>query len=413
MARLLISAAHTVENPGAVYQDLREADLTRKLLGLCLPLLDAKKIEYKAVPLDLPLWQRIEWINNTGFTEANGDIFVELHINDGGKRGIEGWFRGNADSNNRSQKLTETLVNHISKLTGYQNQGSKSEYEHELTSLLILNATNPTGTCVESLYIDNPEDIAIIKDEEKFKKLAESIVDGIDEFLKNEKTLTTSTPANNQNVDTNANSVNNNANTSSSAPSNTPITFNTTTPALPVNPLPQFPPAPSFSTPATSQSSGMLMDREKRKEMIKDVYKKVFDKEISQSDLNLYLNQGVSEEELYKKLIDSKEYKDLLKDGKESKELRTSVQKLESEVALLRSTVSDTKALQDSQNALLQQKNILIQRLYQELQLRGVISPGQNIKSGDASNNSTSSNPQSKKKFGRRLFERAMRITNV
>ena len=143
MARLLISAAHTMENPGAVFQDLREADLTRKLLVLCLPLLDAKKIEYKAVPLDLPLPQRIEWINNTGYSEAQGDIFFEIHINDGGKRGIEGWHKGNSSPTNRSQRFTKTLVDNICKVTSYQNQGAKSEYEHELTSLLILNSTNP------------------------------------------------------------------------------------------------------------------------------------------------------------------------------------------------------------------------------------------------------------------------------
>lgn len=412
MARLLISAAHTVENPGAVFQDLREADLTRKLLTFCLPLLDAKKIEYKAVPLDLPLWQRIEWINNTGFSEAQGDIFVELHINDGGKRGVEGWFKGNADVNNRSQKLTETLVNHICKVTGYQNQGSKSEYEHELTSLLVLNATNPTGTCIESLYLDNPEDIAIIKDESKFRKLAESIVDGIEEFLKIDKTNTSN--QDNTGVVDNTQGGDINKNVAVQPSSNSPINFSTvnTQPATP-SPLPFSTPFPSPTPSSTSQSSGMLMDREKRKEMIKEVYKKIFDKDISQSDLNLYLNQGVSEEELMKKLIESKEFKDLVKDGKDSKELRNSIQKLEGEVALLRSTVSDTKALQDSQNALLQQKNILIQKLYQELQIRGIVSPGQNLKPRDPSAPVNSGSAPVKKRFTRRLFESAMRVTKV
>jgi N-acetylmuramoyl-L-alanine amidase len=88
--RLVVSAAHTSASPGAIFKDLREFDLTRKILDKLLPHLTKEKIEHKAVPADLNLLKRIDWINDTGYTEENGDLFLEIHINDGNKRGLEG-----------------------------------------------------------------------------------------------------------------------------------------------------------------------------------------------------------------------------------------------------------------------------------------------------------------------------------
>ena len=448
MARLLISAAHTMENPGAVYQDLREADLTRKLLALCLPHLDAKKIEYKAVPLDLPLIQRIEWINNTGYSEAQGDIFVELHINDGGKRGVEGWYRGNASPDNRSQRLATTIVDYVCKTSGYQSQGAKSEYEHELTSLLILNSTNSTGTCVELLYLDNPEDIAILKDDAKMNDLAKTIVDSISEFIKDDATKPLPQP-NQQNAIAN----NNGAIFDTQVPA--PTTVQAPIPASPLpmsapfaapapSPFSANPPsfggsapsfggggfggAPSFGggaqgfgggmggfgapKPAGAGNNGMLMDREQRKTMIKETYQKIMGKEISQNDINYYLNLGVSKQELIEKLVEHADFQALVNDGASAKELRLQIQKLEGEVALFQSNLNDTKALQTSLAQLLEQKNIMIQRLYQELQNNKILIDGQHI---DSYKPKTISGGGTKapETTGRKLFKRMMKIAKV
>jgi len=445
MPRLLISAAHTMENPGAIFQDLREADLTRRLLALCLPHLDAKKIEYKAVPLDLPLIQRIEWINNSGFSEAQGDIFVELHINDGGKRGVEGWYKGNAYPDNRSQRLTQTLVDHVCKTTGYQNQGSKSEYEHELTSLLILNSTNPAGTCIELLYLDNAEDIAIIHDNNKMSDLAKTVVEGIEAFLKDDATRPKPQPDLSLQVQNNNGSVFNSQIQGGNVhpsfpPGNTsiPNSFNPApqTPSFGGAITPYNPPsaggfAPGQSNfgggqgfggnnfgglpkpPAGSGNNGMLMDREQRKEMIKRTYEKIMGKEMNQNDINYYLNLGVSEDELIKKLVDHADFQAIVKDGAEVKELRTKIQKLEGGVALLNSNLNDTKSLQTSMAQLLEQKNIMIQRLYQELQAHKIILEGQHIDSIKPRTIGDEGSGKSRETAGRKIFKRMMKIAKV
>lgn len=186
MPRVLISAGHTVMDPGQIYGDLREADLTRKIAPKIIPYLQQAGVEVQGVPLDLPLLQRVEWINNTGYTTENNDVLIEVHVNDGGKRGIEAWFEG--EGGNNSQKLAKVVVDTLCADTGYQNQGIHAEHEHELRSLTFLNRTKPAALLLETLYIDNPDDIALLKDETKLEELAKSIAKGILKYFgKDEK----------------------------------------------------------------------------------------------------------------------------------------------------------------------------------------------------------------------------------
>ncbi|BCX13715.1 MAG: hypothetical protein KatS3mg085_247 [Candidatus Dojkabacteria bacterium] len=80
MKRVLLSAAHTLDAPGQVKGDLKEAELTRKILKFCIPYLEKKQIEFKTVPLDMNLLDRIDWINKTGYSESEGDVFSLKYI---------------------------------------------------------------------------------------------------------------------------------------------------------------------------------------------------------------------------------------------------------------------------------------------------------------------------------------------
>lgn len=359
MPRLLISAAHTLENPGEIFGGLREADLTRNILKKTLPYLEKHNIEFQAVPLDLQLLKRIDWIRSTGYSKEQGDIFVEIHVNDGGKRGIEGWFDGNATPDNNSQKLADTVVKGICQKTGYPNQGVKSEYEHELGSLIILNQSNVYATAIECLYIDNQEDIEILKSETKLDQLAKAIADSINDYIKTVAPTVTFKKANESSsqsgvLASNQGSAFQNPTTSTLTPLNT-------------NPV--------------SAGKPLLMDREERKEMIKKIFLKILGKEPNQNDLNYHLNTGVAEQDLIKKLIDGEEHAKLIKDALEHKELSDKVSKLSSELEQWKTNIEDTKAMQETMNRLLEHKNMLIIRLNQELENHNVIVRGGHIDS--------------------------------
>lgn len=363
-------------DPGQIYGDLREADLTRKIAPKVIPYIEKAKIEVKGVPLDLPLLQRVEWINNTGYTDTAGDVCVEIHVNDGNKRGIEAWFRG--EGGNNSQKLAKVLVDTICAETGYQSQGIKAEHQHELRSLIFLNRTNPATVLLETLYIDNPEDIAILKDDAKLEELAKSIAKGILKYLgkdmEGNDLPEDQKPKYDDLKPVPAPPAPNPADMfgglglddddmfgglgGSGMPKFTPPApvAPPTTPTVP-SPIGNL---PSFTTPRPGiggMGSGGMMDREQRREMIKKNYVKFLGREPSPSDMNYFLSNGINEQDLIQKMVDSQEHQDLVKSKQELADAKQKITDLESENAKLKSSQKDQAELMKNLQTLLEHKN--------------------------------------------------------
>lgn len=362
MRRLVVSAAHTSISPGSVYKDLREFDLTRKILELVIKHLDKEKVEYKAVPVDLILTDRIDWINNTGYTEENGDVFVEIHVNDGNKRGIESWYSGSKDDNENNSKIfTEFVQKELISLTKFDDQGAKSEYEHELTSLLILNQTKPIAAAFELLYLDNEEDYKILKDESKIDVLAENLVKAIKKYIDNPPKLfppkkPSSAPTPWGNI----------GSTDFSAPFGDDLFGGMGGSGGPTN-----------TAQNASGSANITMDRNQRKDMITATYKKLLGRDPGQHELNQNLNAGVSEEQLIKKIIDSKEFDDFIKKASEFDDTKQKMTALDADVQKHKSQINDLQIMQKQLQSLLDHKNAHIKQMQDELVSKGLMKPGE------------------------------------
>jgi hypothetical protein len=363
MSRLIISAAHTLESPGVIVGNLKEAELTRSILKKAIPYLEASDIEYKAVPLDLPLMQRINWINEQGFTEQAGDLFIEIHINDGGKRGFEFWYSGNAGPDNNSQKLADEIMDYLVKKTGYTKQGVKSEHEHELGSLLILNQTKTISAALELLYIDNEEDQTILKDDSKLDELAKYLVEAITEFIKKFPDIGKSwKPPVEKDTDFDD------------------MLDDDFDLGMPSPTLPAFPSVPKALTkpvPQAGKSAPLMMDRAEREKMIKEIYLKLIGKDIPQALLNQYLNLGVSEEEVRAKIIDSDDFKAMVTDAKGYKDEKDKATRAESELLTIRGKITDLETMVGTMQKVIDYKNKKIGEMQQELERRGITLPGQ------------------------------------
>lgn len=361
--RLIISAAHTLMSPGEVYGDLREADLTRKIIKMLVPHLQKQNIEHKVVPLDLHLLKRIDWINGTGYSEETDDLLLEIHINDGGKRGIEAWYSGKDEQYNRGKVASEFILEELTKKTKHESQGAKSEYDHELGSLLILNQTKPISIAFELLYIDNDEDNKILKDDKKLDELSKALAESLSAYFSSDK----SKPDPN-------------------APKKAP------------DKAPNFPGVGSFGGPSnfsnsmdkkspfdfdagdddsSSKSGNMIMDREERKKMIIDTYKKLLGKEPKQSDINYFLNAGITEEELVKRVFKSKDHKQLVENAKEYDELKKTSSQMESDLLEQKGKLADLEEINRNLNNLLQYKNYQIAQMNNVLIVNGVIREGE------------------------------------
>lgn len=408
MARIIVSAGHTNDQPGTVVNGIREVDLTRKIAAEVTKELRANDIITLSVPPNLDLARRIAWINQTGYREEDGDLAVEIHINEGGKSGVEGWHQ--ADKTN-SIELTKSIAGEIKTALGWETQGIKSEYDHELGSLAFLHNTNPIASLVECGYIDNAEDMKILQSDDGVKKLGKAIAQGILKYLG--KTSTTPKSETQQDISNN---------TQSTAPAN-PAPIQT----LPTNNIPttdQFASNPnqssstpplggSYQPPSSMPPSGMssgtgggfanpsmggganfggggggnnfgsgasrpgvggtggggYMNREERKDMIKNNYIKILGREPSQSDLNYFLNLGTNEDQLIKRMVDSQEHADLVKSRQEVIKTKETLAKQTSDILYLRTRVADQQGIIKNLNQLLIQKNRAIYRL--NLALRG------------------------------------------
>ncbi|MBD3280666.1 hypothetical protein GF389_04035, partial [Candidatus Dojkabacteria bacterium] len=181
MARIIVSAGHTNDQPGTISDGIREVDLTRKVASEVVKELRKADIVTLSVPPNLDLARRIAWINQTGYTEEDGDLAIEIHINEGGKSGIEGWHQ--ADKSN-SIDLTKSVTDQVKQALDWEIQGIKSEYEHELGSLAFLHNTNPIASLLECGYMDNPDDLKILKSDDGVTKLAIAIAKGVLNHLK-------------------------------------------------------------------------------------------------------------------------------------------------------------------------------------------------------------------------------------
>jgi len=377
MPRLVISSAHTSLSPGSKYKDLTEFAVAKKILQKAIPYLEKNKIEFKTVPVDIPLFERIKWINKSGFNAKDGDLFIEIHVNDGGKRGFEGWFSGKDQDGNNSKTFSKFIVDELAKITGYDNQGVKSEYDHDLGSLLVLNQTEQISTAVEFLYIDNEEDYALLKDDSKLDELGKALADAVKKWTDNPPKL-------------NENDSSQVKKDPSKPFGGVPLPKTANNPALsPLNPKPfgnsnsnagVAPPALGGSQNASNSSSGssnMIMDRDERKKMIEKNYKKYLGKEPKPADMSYYLNSGISEDELLKKIITSKEHEELVKDAKEAEEIRKEKTKLESDKVKFENRARDLEAMMRNLQELLKHKDGQLRQMHEEMQRRGVIRQGE------------------------------------
>ena len=177
MARVVISSGHTSDNPGVVANGLREYDVARKIARYTLKYVRQCGIISLSTPPNMDLAQRIQWINSTGYTAESNDIAIEIHINDGGKSGIEGWYYG--DGQNASQDMTNKVVDSLITQINLPNIGVKSEFQHEMGSISFIHEVYPISCVIECGFIDNPTDAALLKDEVSLDKMGQGIAKGI------------------------------------------------------------------------------------------------------------------------------------------------------------------------------------------------------------------------------------------
>ena len=384
MARVIVSAGHTNNDPGTIIGNLREVDLNRAIARKIVAQLRANGIITLSVPPNMDLQKRIDWINGTGYNSEFDDIAIEIHINDGGKSGFEFWFEGQGQ--NASQELAQKIMQNVNTRTGLPSQGVKSEFEHKYKSLAFLSKTNTTSVLLECLYIDNKEDATKLENDDELNKISKAIAEGICNYLKIEY-IEAESPNPVQAIPATQQQPSSNIQSNPSTRQQPQVQQNITKPAFPNNAgtfqQPQPIQANSFNTkPANNYTTGNYqpndyygsaptgfssqdgiqpsqpqMSREERKEMVIRLYKKILGREPNQNDLNYFINIGITEDKLIKRMIDSQEHLDLVNSKLDFDQNKEIYEKQKIELSRLKAENNDQKTLLHNLSRLLHQKN--------------------------------------------------------
>ncbi|MCA9385773.1 N-acetylmuramoyl-L-alanine amidase [Candidatus Dojkabacteria bacterium] len=391
MPRVIISAGHTSQDPGTASNGLREVDLTRAISRKIIPHLRASGVITLSVPPNMDLSRRIEWINGTGYSEDFKDIAIEIHINDGNKSGLEFWHKGK--DGEESKRLATQIMESTTKETSYENQGIKSEFDHEFGSLAFISNTKTISVLLECLYIDNPEDANRLKDESQLELLATGIAKGVLTYLGVPFRKAQATVPPKVTPKPEAKPIN-----KPSIPTSTPnFSKSNAAPSFNNNSSPTRPNerTNSFSPPGVPNQAPP-MSREQRKDMVMKMYNKVLGREPNQNDLNYFLNIGITEEKLLSRMIDSQEHLDMVKAKSDFDKVKKEYEKQKTTLTRLRAEYQDNRAMLQNLTKLLHQKNRTISEMKSRMQ-----NPTQ-----FSTLNSSSSTPKNTKKYKGSLSSR-------
>lgn len=160
MKKVILSAGHGAGDPGVVYKNLKESDLTTAITNRAVEMIKKHGVTCLAVPANLSLQQTINWINNNNPNETN--ICVEVHINSGGGHGTEAW--NYVGGPNESDRLSQFLADAVSAETGLPSRGIKDESTSRFGKLGFVHDTVPIAALIEIAFIDGDYDF-LLRDE--------------------------------------------------------------------------------------------------------------------------------------------------------------------------------------------------------------------------------------------------------
>lgn len=150
---IFLNAGHWDKDPGAIYGGTTEAQETKKIRDLLVPLLKPIFKVY-VVPDDLDLNNSIKWVNQYA-KDINDGLAFSIHLNAGGGTGAEALYYGGS---NESKQIAQTILDEYCKRTGFKNRGAKSDTTTRLKRNGWIRDTNCWSTLLECYFLDNEKD---------------------------------------------------------------------------------------------------------------------------------------------------------------------------------------------------------------------------------------------------------------
>lgn len=189
MKTIIISAGHSLSDPGAVYNPgTKENFLTMSLTKLTASYLRSHGIGVLEVPDTLSLVDTIKWVNGRA-SEGAIELCVEIHTNsmtDKNPKGVEAWYyhdfaTGLGDEG--SKRLSQCMVDAIVVEAGMSSRGVFDESTNKWGKLGFVHDTKPLASLVECGFISNDFDRNILMSDKGRENIAKGLTRGILTFM--------------------------------------------------------------------------------------------------------------------------------------------------------------------------------------------------------------------------------------
>jgi N-acetylmuramoyl-L-alanine amidase len=174
MAKIFIGVGHGGKDPGAVANGLRESDLNLSIALACRDELERHGV--------MVLMSRTKDENDDISEEVrecnayNPDLALDIHTNAGGGDGGEVYHSINGG---KGKELAQHILNEISAI-GQNSRGIKTRKNSSGTDYYaFIRSTKSPAVIVETSFIDNKKDIAIIDTSEEQKNMGIAIAKGV------------------------------------------------------------------------------------------------------------------------------------------------------------------------------------------------------------------------------------------
>jgi N-acetylmuramoyl-L-alanine amidase len=174
---IVIDPGHGGNDPGAIAPNgLREATLTHSIADILIEKLRAAGASVYRTCLaneNPDKYDRAAVGNAVG-----ADVFVSIHFNANNRAGVCGTEVYYSDTHPDSQRLSEIILRHLVGRLGRPNGGTRY-----MPAFPVVREPRMPSCLIETLYMTNPDDLALIMDPGTKEKIAQAVFDGLREFF--------------------------------------------------------------------------------------------------------------------------------------------------------------------------------------------------------------------------------------
>lgn len=117
----------------------------------------------------------------------------------------------------------------------------------------------------------------------------------------------------------------------------------------------------------SKQQSGPKLSPSERVKMIEHIFEEVLGRKPDTRDLNYYKYSSAIEESIREELLEGKEHKELIKDGREFKKMKNLLDEANSKIKSLESDIMSKEESLKNMETLLKEKNLYIEDLKKKI----------------------------------------------